>query len=115
VIKVDDVAVYEEAAKEGAVEFHFVWREANERAGWLVRRHPVHGAGLGDLRKRALPRICTPTGADPVEPCAEVRVAVGELLLRLGVSNEQDRAEREEMVEIVVGPTASRSVLGSMN
>jgi hypothetical protein len=33
VIKVDDVAVYEEAAKEGAVEFHFVGREANERAG----------------------------------------------------------------------------------
>src|SRR6266852_8855735 len=43
------------------------------------------------------------------------RVAVGDLLLRLGVSNEQVRAEREEMVEIVVGPTASRSVLGSMN
>ena len=42
-------------------------------------------------------------------------MAVGELLLRLGVSNEQVRAEREEMVEIVVGPTASRSVLGSMN
>ena len=43
------------------------------------------------------------------------RVAVGELLLRLGVSNEQVRAERQEMVEIVIGPTASRSVLGSMN
>jgi hypothetical protein len=37
------------------------------------------------------------------------------LLVDLGISKSQVRAELDEMIEYHIGPTASRSILGSMN
>ncbi len=45
----------------------------------------------------------------------EFREAVVAVLRQLGVPEVALRAERQHLVNIEIGPTASRSVLGSMN
>ena len=66
------------------------------------------------LSERTLLPVIVPAAPAPTL-VPRIVAALGEVLPRLGISDDEIHAEQSEMAEVVIGKTASRRVLGVMN